>query len=240
LGAEDLPAAFVSKSACDWAVLATAYGKRFDSKESISEPAKRAFAQAVHLNPGFALTQSLLFVYYDSLSLVQAPPVTKQAITAVRLQYDWTGMGEQISYTVNIQQADTAPQVTASGLSITATRALNLEGNKSAVQALAPALTDLIPVRSQFSLMPCYDNYPDWKVALTWKDGTVLDLKTVRSNFVYLGGSWQTRIGQQNYVQVSFSFAKAMSDLIKALNLPQGKPAAMVCFPSPVFELAFP
>ena len=118
---------------------------------------------------------------------------------------------------------------------------LNLEGlDPDKVQALGPALTDLLPIESQFDFVVCTDNYPDWSIVLTFKDGTQLYLTTNGSNFLFVGGPWQTKIEGQNYFQFSSGFAKTIIDLFEALGLPFGSPASMYCGGDTLFEKAFP
>lgn len=72
------------------------------------------------------------------------------------------------------------------------------------------------------------------------KDGTKLDLTMNGSNFLSVGGPWQTEIGDQNYVQFSAALAKAIVDSANALGLPFGSPAGMYCPGKTLFEKAFP
>jgi hypothetical protein len=108
------------------------------------------------------------------------------------------------------------------------------------LQALGPALTDLLPVASKFTLAPCYDNYPDWVVTLTFADGATLTLQTDNSNFLFFGGPWFTDVDEQSYVQFSAAFAEALSEVVSAVGLPLGEPGAMSCFGDSVFDKAFP
>ena len=54
-------------------------------------------------------------------------------------------------------------------------------------------------------------------------------LNTQASNFLYLGGPWQTSIEQQQYVQFSLSQTEALVDLIQELELPVGRPGNFSC-----------
>ena len=118
---------------------------------------------------------------------------------------------------------------------------LNLTVEASVVQSLSLALTDLVPVESQFTLQPCDDNMPDWTVYIGFEDGTNLELVTNSSNFMYAGGPWYTKIDGQNYIQLSPAFLRAIGELVDALRLPRGQPAAMACFgrQNPL-EMAYP
>ena len=243
---DELPDAYSPKSACDWAVLAMAYAERVLDDDALPEPAKEAFIEAISRNYGFAVTAPMFYPYFGEFSLVEVPPFAKQEITTVEIDYTWIGLGlsrgpEEFSYSVRIEQAHTQPIVSATVIPESSAPNLRLEGlDPDKVQALGPALTDLLPIESQFEFVVCTDNYPDWSILLTFKDGTQLDLTTSGSNFLYAGGPWQTKIDGQNYVQFSFGFVEAIIDLFQALDLPFGSPAGMVCWGDTLFEKAFP
>ena len=233
--------AYSPVSACDWAVLATAYAERGSDNDTLPEPAKEAFLEAISRNYGFAVTTPLFYPYFGKFSLVELPPFVKQEITTVRINYTWGGKGDPVEYTVRIEQAHFQPIVSATVMPESSAPDLNLEGlDKGKVQAFGPALTNLLPIESQFGFVVCTDNYPDWSIALTFKDGTQLDLTTNRSNFLFIGGPWQTKIDDQNYFQFSFGFAKTIIDLFEALGLPFGSPAGMYCGGGTLFDKAFP
>ena len=242
----ELRDAFSPVSACDWAVLATAYAERISEDDPLSEPAKEAFLEAISRNYGFAVTVPLFYPYFGEFSLIELPPFVKQEITAVEIDYTWVGLAgagdpDSFSYSVRIEQAHIKPIVSASVKPESSAPNLNLEGlDPDKVQALGPALTDLLPIESQFEFVVCTDNYPDWSISLTFKDGTQLDLTNSGSNFIFIGGPWQTKIDDQNYFQFSFAFAQAIFDLCKALGLPFGSPAGMYCGGDTLFEKAFP
>ena len=237
----ELPDACSPKSACDWAVLATAYAERVSDNDTLPEPAKEAFIEAISRNYGFALTTPLFYPYFGEVSLVELPPFAKQEISTVTIDYTWVGEGDPVSYSVRIEQADTKPVVSATVMPESFAANLNLEGlDEGKVQALGSTLTDLLPIESQFDYVVCTDNYPDWSVSLTFKDGTQLNLTNSESNFIIIGGPWQTKIDDQNYFQFSFGFTQAIFDLCKALGLPFGEPAGMFCGGDTLFEKAFP
>ena len=242
----ELPDAYSPVSACDWAVLATAYAERSWEEDTLPEPAKEAFLEAISRNYGFAVKTPLVYRYFGEVSLVEAPPFVKQEITTVEIDYTWIGLAgpgepDKFSYSVRIEQADTKPIVSATATPDSSAPNLRLEGlDRAKVQALGPALTDLLPIESQFEFIVCTDDYPDWSITLTFKDGAQLDLTTGGSNFLNLGGPWQMKIDNQNYVQFSFGFVDAIGDLTDALNLPYGSPAGMVCWGDTLFEKAFP
>lgn len=237
----ELPDAFSPVSACDWAVLAMAYAERSSEDDTLPEPAKEAFLEAISRNYGFAVTTPLFYPYFGEFSLVELPPFAKQEITTVTIDYAWVGEGDPVSYSVRIEQADIKPVVSATVTPESAAPNLSLEGlDPDKVQALGPALTDLLPIESQFEFVVCTDNYPDWSISLTFKDGTQLDLTNSESNFIFIGGPWQTKIDGQNYFQFSFAFAQAIFDLCKALDLPFGSPGGMYCHGDTLFDKAFP
>ena len=242
----ELPDAFSPISACDWAVLAMAYAERSSEDDTLPKPAKEAFLAAISRNYGFAVTVPLFYTYFGEVSLVAAPPFVKQEITAVKIDYTWLGLAgagapDSFSYSVRIKQAHIKPIVSASVKPESSAPNLNLEGlDPDKVQALGPALTDLLPIESQFDFVVCTDNYPDWSILLTFKDGTQLYLTTNGSNFLFVGGPWQTKIEGQNYFQFSSGFAKTIIDLFEALGLPFGSPTGMYCGGDTLFEKAFP
>lgn len=239
--AEDLFITFEPWSDCDWAVLAAACAVRFERNEPIPEFAKRVLAQVLIHNPGFIFPKDIFYSgYFDAVPIAEAPPIVRQPITTVDIQYDWSGMGEQVAYTIKIREADTTPKVSISAIAGITNTNPSPKIDKELVQALAPALTDLLPIGSQFTLQSCDDSYPDWFVLLGFKDSTTLTLKTNNSNFLYIGGPWQTIIDGQNYIQYSSAFARALSDLVNGLGLSLGEPAAMACFPDDVLDKAFP
>lgn len=237
----ELPDAYSPVSACDWAVLAMAYAERSWEDDTLPEPAKEAFIEAISRNYGFAVTVPLFYPYFGKFSLVELPPFAQQEVTAVRMDYAWVGEGDPVNYSVRIEQAHIKPVVSATVMPESLATNLNLEGlDKGKVQALGLALTDLLPIESQFEYIVCTDNYPDWSISLTFKDGTQLNLTNRESNFILIGGPWQTKIDDQNYFQFSFEFAQAIFDLCKALGLPFGSPAGMYCGGDTLFEKAFP
>ncbi len=237
----ELRDAFSPVSACDWAVLATAYAERISEDDPLSEPAKEAFLEAISRNYGFAVTVPLFYPYFGEFSLIELPPFAQQEVTRVKMDYAWIGEGDPVSYSVRIEQADTKPVVFATVMPESSAPDLSLkELDKGKVQALGLALTDLLPIESQFEYVVCTDNYSNWSILLTFKDGTQLNLTNSGSNFIFIGGPWQTKIDDQNYFQFSFAFAQAIFDLCKALGLPFGSPAGMYCGGDTLFEKAFP
>lgn len=228
----DLLNTYPPQTDCDWAVLAMAYANRTDEGEPLSEAAQQAFTHAVANNTGYALATPLFYRYFGAVAIVKPPDFAQQEITDVEIEYSWWGLGEKVDYSVEIHQADTSPVVTS-------TYSETLPIDKPAIQALGSALTDLLPVRSNFQLQPCFDNYPVWSVSLTFANKRNIEV-TTNSNFMYMGGPWFTEIDHQVYVQVSPTFGQAVGKIIESLGLPFGQTAAMSCFGDTVFEKAFP
>jgi hypothetical protein len=242
LTSNELLTTYFPVSDCDWAVLASAYALRIQQDRSpVSESAKSAFVHAFAKNPGLAFTQPIFYSYIETEVLVEAPPVASQEIKSVDIEYSWSGLGDSIKYAVNIEDAHNIPKVTIVSITLPATSSTPVANiKKETVQNLRSSLTNLLPIDSQFSLIPCRDNYPKWIVSLTFVNGTVLIMKTNGSNFLYDGGPWQTTIGSQHYMQFSLAFSQAISNLTKEINLSLGQPAAMSCRSDDIIGKAFP
>jgi hypothetical protein len=233
---EELAGAFEPETSCDWATLAFAYTPRLTYGEDFPTLVIEAYTQAVEANRGFALATPLYFWYFGQAPLAPAPPVSNQTIVAVELRYRWSGLGEPVDYEAVIREADATPILETTPKDLGASSEAS---DAALIQALGAALTDLVPIDSDFSLIPCYDNYPEWTVTLTFADGTRLDLWT-DSNYLFFGGPWFTEIDEQIYLQGSTAFAEALHEFVTALKLPIGEPGAMSCFGDEVFDKAFP
>jgi hypothetical protein len=233
---------FTPKTSCDWATLAYAYAVRLKEDEKMPDLAKNALGKAMADNPGFALSTPIFYrFYYDNFIIVEKPKILDQEITKVTIMYKWGGMGDEVQYQVDIRQADINPTVVVTNFKpATVNQNIKTKIDKNTVQALGKAFSNLLPIDSQFSLAPCYDNYPDWTTAITLKDGTQIDLKTNGSNMIYIGGPWQINIDGQDYLQFSIEFIKAMDALIQEIGLPYGEPMAMTCGGGDVFAQAYP
>lgn len=257
LTADELPQAYTPTTDCDWAVLARAYAQRWDGV-SLPESAQNAFGQAIALNPGFIYPSPLFGSYFGKIPVVEAPPFTQQEIVAVNIEYRWYGLGNGVSYRVAIDRANTQPVVsgtvdlglvfedpileTPSHEELNSTDR-NLAGtiDPEIIQSLKFALTDLVPIDTQFTLNFCTDNYPDWSVSIAFADGKTITMVTQDSNFLYAGGPWQTTIDGQNYVQFSPAFIQALAHVVNTLELPWGEPAGMSCGGwENVLDAAFP
>ena len=242
LTSNELLTTYFPVSDCDWAVLASAYALRIQQDKSpVLESAKSAFVHAFAKNPSLAFTQPIFYSYFETEVLVESPPVASQEIKSVDIEYSWLGLGDSIKYAINIEDAHNIPKVSIVSITLPATSSTPIANiKKETVQNLRSSLTNLLPINSQFSLMPCRDNYPKWIVTLTFVTGHSLIIGTNESNFLYTGGPWQTTIGSQHYLQFSYSFAQAISSLINELNLPLGQPAAMSCHGDDIIGKAFP
>lgn len=238
LDIDDLAGAYDPACACDWAVLSAAYADRMSCGGDFTpDEARMAFVQAIARNPAFVFVAPLCDGYFDSGVYVEPPPLSRQDIAAVRISYQWSGLGTDVLYLVQIDQGNTDPVVTitpeglASGANI----------DRTLVQALGEAaLGDLFPVTPRFQLEPCTDNYPMWTVSLTFVNGEKLHLSSGGSNYLGVGGPWEVAIGEENYVQFSSAFASAVVAVTDALGLPLGEPEAMFCGGADPLAAAFP
>lgn len=242
-------------TACDWAVVAVKYFGSGNEEPPIE--GKRAFLKAVALNATFAFHRQL-FSYFGSTPVVKAPPFSKSSITRLQIELVWSG-GIQvhigaIKYRIVITQANTKRPVVSGTLKteredqikddaatpVAADGPITGTIDTVLVQAVGPALTDLVPVKNDFSFVPCTDNYPDWHVDVTFKDGTRLKLVTNGSNVYFTGGPWETTIGKQKYVQYSAGVLAAIANIAKALKMPFGSTQGMYCgADEDVLELAY-
>lgn len=225
-----LPRNFSPETACDWAMLAVAYANRAGKSDNVSPDAREALVKAISMNAAFSQALPLLAGYFGKVTIVEAPAIFQQPITSIKVEHSFSALGPSLKYLYTITDADTsAPVVKGTSTVNEAEKAISGTVDSKLVQALAAALTDLMPIRARFSLAPCWDDYPDWKVSLTFKDGTTLDLETNRSNVLFHGGPWQVVINDQRYMQFSPAFLEAALEITKALKLPLGETAAMGC-----------
>ena len=96
----------------------------------------------------------------------------------------------------------------------------------------------MVPIESEIQIVPCTDNFPQWRMTITFADDTKITFDTT-SNFLSVGGPWETTIDGQTYIQYSSAIPEKIGNLVKALELPVGEPFAMSCFGDSVFEKAF-
>jgi hypothetical protein len=226
-------------TACDWAILSAAYVLRAEADESALEAGQLAWANAVFQNPAYAFTEELFFGYLEASDAVAAPPFTQDPLTTVTIHYNWIGLGgDPVDYEITIESADTAPEV--AGVVDGQEYSSTLDGEL--VQALGQALTGLIPVAGSEPVVVCYDNYPEWKATLTYQNGKTVDLATHGSNGYDFGGPWWATIDDQLYLQPSPTFLIALADVVMALELPVGEPAATYCFglESDLLDIMYP
>lgn len=233
----DLESAFQPRSGCDWAVLALAYAERAVNHHSLPEAGIRAFRQAVAINYGFAMATPLFYNYFGATSIVKSPPFAQQAITDVTIQYKWDGLGRPVNYVAKISQATASPTLKMTLESKGSSKTINIDSDL--IQGLSSTFSNLLPITSPFTINPCTDNYPGWSVQITFQDGTLLDL-TAASNFIPMGGPWETKIQGQNYVHFSMEFVSALDKIITSMGIPHERPAAWTCLGEEVFPQAFP
>jgi len=236
---------FSPTTACDWAVLSVAYINRLKYGDPIPEQGKRAFIQAILLNPAFLFSTELFYSYYDNFSLVSLPNTTDAVIKNTHIDYHWYGMGDplEMSYQIDISSIDNTPSLMSVYVSAPPeqiTSNLRTEIDSGFIQDIAKALTDFVPIDQQFSLTPCTDNLPDWHMTLLFQDGSQLDLQTNGSNMATIGGPWQMEIDGQSYLQFSYALPRAIYSLFEQLKLPFGEPRGMYCDRVPILDLAFP
>lgn len=235
IGTADLLESFTPESNCDWAVLALSYAVRNES-ESPSQLGLEAFKKAVSKNYGFALAPYVFEYYFGSVHLVKNPQFAEKEIAKVEINYTWSGLGEpsNVHHAVTIEKANIIPIISSSTDSIDS----SISVDKILVQDLAKELNDLLPIDSEVQTLFCTDNFPEWFVALTFTDGTKINMKS-NSNFLFVGGPWQTEIEGQRYLQYSQTFATKIVGFLEALGLPLGKPSGMYCPGGVIFENAF-
>jgi hypothetical protein len=233
--ARDLSEVYAPKSNCDWMVLALAIAEREQSRPS--EIGLEAFEKSITGNYGFIFAPLVFEYYFDSVSMVNAP-FANHTVETVEVNYLWSGMGEpsRTEHRFTIEGADDEPTVTFHSETIDT----NSVPDKSSIQNLAKALTNLLPVETEAELIYCTDNYPRWSIFITFTDGTQIEMKTT-SNLIPPGGPWHMEFEGQHYVQYSVAFAREIGKLMETTQLPLGEPAAMGCFggPSSILESFF-
>lgn len=238
-----LPRNFTPETACDWAMLAVDFANRAQEGAEVLPAARDALIKAISMNAAFSQALPLLAGYFGKVTVVEAPAFLQQPITSIIVQHSFGGLGSKLEYNYTITEADTSTPVIKGTFAIDDGKETPITSriDGKLVQALATALTDLMPIRARLLLQPCWDDYPDWKVSLTFKDGTTLDLETNRSNILFHGGPWQVVINDQRYMQFSPAFLEAALEITKALKLPLGETAAMGCGGVPnTLEVAYP
>ena len=234
----------LTDDACTMANAAYVYLVQAANQEPLRQDLPRAgveaFRRSAEDNPAFLFHEDLFYGYFGSIPLVEAPPLSSQPIAEAIIHYSWWGLGpDPIEYNVRVADADSTPQVEVTTIEGPSRSPSAPDVRPEAVQTLAAALTDLIPVAHRLTIVRCTDNYPDWTVQLRFADGSEVRLFTNGSNFLPFGGPWQAEISGAMYVQLSTTFAQALYELVTELQLPIGEPAAMACFPVPVFTQVY-
>jgi hypothetical protein len=258
---EDLLAIYEPRTGCDWAVLAMAYIQRPVLRELMTATPDRggivmgdslrlperppagaiyAFGQAVAANPAFAFVSSYssppLYAYYmNGLSLVEPPPVARQPVTAVDIQFEQIIHVPSAHYDLHIRNANTAPVVSGQitrwtyheGSSAEKTEEMAGVLRAADVQSLGgEALSDLLPVDTPFRLGPGIGYAINWQVTLTFADNSTL-LLTNNGTLLFAGAPWFVEIDGQAYMQYSTDFLDALLTVTGALNLPPGNDPSM-------------
>lgn len=237
--------AYPLRTPCDWATLAFAYQSRIEKRDAISEEGKRAFFQAVQHNPALAMNEALLYPYFDSFDLVDAPPLAGQPITSITIDYEWSGIGEpsHLEYDIEIENTRlSSDEVKISVMSQPEELKNNLSDslNHEKIQEIGNSLTDFLPVQVPFTLEPCTDNSPDWNITVNFLNGKSITLTTHHSNLLTAGGPWFMELDGQFYIQFSSALTQAILSLFDSLGLPLGQPYSMFCSHTNTIELAFP
>jgi hypothetical protein len=228
---DDLADKFDAKTACDWAVLAVAYKNHVKEDDPAPIEGVEAFQQAVSMNSALAYRLPLLASYFGRRNLIEAPPFAQQDITRIKVEYSFSGIqSEPVQIALIIDKANTNKPVVTGTSGVDKPKKVSGTIDKDLIQALAPALTDLVPMQEQFTQQICYDDYPDWDVTLTFKDGSTMIMTNNESNIYFYGGPWQTEIKKQNYTQYSDNFLQGMLNILDALKLPKGETQGMYCY----------
>lgn len=231
------------ETSCDWAALVSAYTVLNTQYSPLPEAAIDAFRQLLFLNPSFALKTDLMIQYFNGGQFVEAPTNMDTNLSHITIKYDWNGLGTPVNYTLDIdlEPYDSYANYTLSTIAYDqehfqdpndnekAPLVVNTSGeiDSQTVNQLTGSLTDLIPIDQPVNAFFMTDNYPDWQVSLEYDDGRKITANTYGSNFIPLGGPWQITIDGKLYMQYSIAFASGIHNIILALNLPVGEPAAM-------------
>jgi hypothetical protein len=203
------------------------------------------FLQVVAANAALPQRLELIAAYFNAIPLVAPPSFTDQPITEISIDYTFSGLGDALEYHLSIEDANensvVSGQITIdpNHINETTPESLSASVDSDLLQAFAPALQDLMPIENQFSMIHCYDYYPDWHVTLTFEDGTMVEMVTNKTNLVGIGGPWQMEIAGQTYMQYSAAISNAIVDLFEALKLEFGKTKAMYCggIEDPIYQV---
>ncbi len=234
-------ASTVSKpTACQLAQRALALAKTRGDNSKPDDKELELIKQITALNPALLLRLDMIVQYFGAIPLIAPPDFATKPITKLTLKYTFSGLGASVDYDITIANADKSPVVAGKIKTDSSFESDNTKPTATpvplpktvdvgVVQAFGSALSDFLPIQTQFSSTPCWDYYPDWTIELTFADKTTLTLVTKDSNVVGVGGPWQTEIDGKFYMQYSASLQVAIGDLFKALDLKFGETAAMGC-----------
>lgn len=237
------PTSAYKPTACQLAEQALVLAKIRGDNSKLSDDELELVKKIAALNPAVLLRLDVIVQYFGAVPLIAPPEFSSQPITKLTLAYTFAGLGGGTDYSITITNADKTPVITGK---INAGSSIQFDSttpsastptpvplaktvDSDVVQAFGAALSDFIPIQTQFSSTPCWDYYPDWTIELTFADETTVSLVTKNSNVIGIGGPWQTEIDGKFYMQYSSSIQQAVVDLFKALDLKFGETAAMGC-----------
>lgn len=232
LPVDDFADAYPLEEDCDWAALIIAYVSKSDNDVPPHENTLPTLIELIERNPVLVFHDYVYDGYIGNVeNLVEPPPFAAEEITSVTIYHTYSGLGSYVKYEVMLEPDGDIFTVRGDTYDDYESDPQPFSGEVTAetVQALAPALSDLMPIVQPFDIFACFDNYPDWEVTIAFADGTEIELFTEESNFFHFGGPWYTVIEDQAYVQFSSAFIRAVADLVEAAELPRGTTAAMTC-----------
>lgn len=225
----EFPTNYLLVTACDWAILAAAFGRDLPDAEVVSGTALRTFYETTSRNPAFAFTPTLIWKYAGRKlnTFVKPPPFAKLPIVRMDVHYELTQLlSYTTSYGYSVDQADTDhPSIS---ITINGKTSPNPPGNLDIqrVQYIGPTLVNLIPVSSPVSLKICPVNkfyilepkLHSWRGNLLFKDGSEIKITSNGSL------SSQIQIGTQLYFQYySTDLWTWLDSIAEDLGLPAGE-----------------
>lgn len=233
-------------TACDYGLKALSLVVDLDTLE-LPDSGIYYAQQALLINPGIIFANPYFFFAFQGIDIVASPIPIERAIQEITVNYKWSGIGALVNYSATITYGESPIAVGNVEIGHGIGEDENTKTNWSLQQELAPeflegigsSMVNLIPVKRQGMMYGCFDNYPDWEIAITFDDGSQTNLFSNGSNFYMDGGPFQTRIEGQNYVMASYQFNLVLNKIIQELELPFGQTLAMYCHPYPVVEGLF-
>jgi len=220
LAVDALATAFARKTGCDQATMAEACADRLG--DATPTPAcVAAYREAVKANPAFAFSGGIAGFYFDKAVLVDPPPAASHKITKLVLHYKWTGEGDPVEWTLSVGDA---PSV-----SVVGAKAKNTTDVGAQLAAFGTSLDSFMPIPQPLEAVDCFDNYPEWDATIDFDDHSKLELSTHKSNLIGIGGPWQMTLDGVTYMQLGTKLPHAVSEMVKALELPLGEPMGMTC-----------